>query len=190
MTIRAFLAIDLDSPIRESLENFQRQWIPVLPKMSWVKPHSAHLTVKFLGNVEEAQLEPLRHAVEQAVGPSSVFSLLLEGVGVFPNPRMPRIFWAGVSGEIDQLQILVTLVEQAVVPLGFPPEGKPYHAHLTLARVKTHSREVGMALAITGILGQPHVLGSLSVDCISLYKSELKPTGPVYIQLWEVLLGK
>ena len=189
MSIRTFLAFELNTAVRESLSRFQKQWQSSLPPINWVKPQSIHLTVKFLGDVNHDQLEPLRLAVESVAQKFTPFGLQVNGVGTFPHLRMPRVLWAGISGQVEQLQNVVSLVEDALAPLGFQPESKPFQPHLTLARIKQHSREVGVVLAKSEVFEEPLFFGDLPVDRLCLFKSELKPTGAVYQRLWEVPLG-
>ena len=186
--MRVFLAIELDSETRSALETFQRQLCELLPPINWVKPQSWHLTVKFLGEVEESQLDPIQRAVEKAVSHSSSLSLQIEGFGGFPHLRMPRVLWAGVSGQVDELHLLALHVDESLSALGFPLESKPFRAHLTLARIKDRGREVGVALTKLDIQEKVHFFGNLHVERLCLFKSELRPTGAIYQRLWEVPL--
>ena len=186
--MRVFLAIELDSETRSVLERFQRELQKLLPPINWVKPPSWHLTVKFLGEIEENQVEPIQRTVETAVSHCSSFSLQIEGFGGFPHLRMPRVLWAGVSGQVDELQLLALHVDEALSPLGFPSESKSFRPHLTLARIKDRGREVGVALTKLDLLPHAQFFGNLLVERLCLFKSELKPTGAIYQQLWDVPL--
>ena len=188
--MRVFLAIELDTETRSALETFQRDLHKCLPPINWVRPQSWHLTVKFLGEIEENQLEPIQRAVEKAVSHFSSFSLQIEGFGGFPHLRMPRVLWAGVSGQVDELQLLALQVEEALSPLGFPSESKPFRPHLTLARIKDRAREVGVSLSKSDVLQHVHFFGNLLVERLCLFKSELKPTGAIYQRLWEAPLNR
>ena len=186
--MRVFLAIELDSETRSALEIFQRELRGLLPPVNWVRPQSWHLTVKFLGEVEESQLEPIRGAVETAVSHCPSFSLKIEGFGGFPHLDRPRVLWAGVSGQVEELHLLALHVDETLTPLGFAPESKPFRAHLTLARVKDSAREVGIALSKLKLSESVHFFGNLMVERLCLFKSELKPTGAIYQRLWEIPL--
>ena len=186
--MRVFLAIELDSETRSTLETFQRELQELLPPINWVRPQSWHLTVKFLGEIEESQLEPIQRAVEEAACHGTCFSLRIEGFGGFPHLRMPRVLWAGVSGQVDELHLLALHVDETLSPLGFPSESKPFRAHLTLARIKDRAREVGVALTKSDVLQHVHFFGNIMVERLCLFKSELKPTGAIYQKLWEIPL--
>ena len=186
--MRVFLAIELDSETRSALETFQRQLQELLPSINWVRPQSWHVTVKFLGEIEESQLEPIQQAVKEAVSHYTSFSLRIEGFGGFPHLRMPRVLWAGVSGQVEELHLLALHVDETLSPLGFPLESKPFRAHLTLARIKDRAREVGVELTKSDVLENVPFFGNLTVDRLCLFKSELNPTGANYQRLWDVPL--
>ena len=186
--MRVFLAIELDAETRSALETFQRDLQKWLPPINWVRPQSWHLTVKFLGEIDEKQVEPIQRAVEKAASHCASFSLQIEGFGGFPHLRRPRVLWAGVSGQVDELQLLALHVDEALSPLGFPSESKSFRPHLTLARIKDSAREVGVALTKSGVLENIHFFGDLLVERLCFFKSELKPTGAIYQRLWDVPL--
>jgi 2'-5' RNA ligase len=186
--IRAFWAIELNREIRSALQEFQQGIRNRLPAIGWVNPESLHLTVKFLGEIGEEQLSSIQQAVENGIKHCSPFSLEVEGIGGFPNIKQPRVLWAGVSGQVAELQILASQVEQALIPLGFSSEAKTFHGHLTLARIKQGSREAGIALARSQVLDQHPYFGQLNVHQLCLFRSELKPTGAVYHRLSEIQL--
>jgi len=188
MAIRAFLAVDLPSNVRKSIDIFQQELRPLLPNMKWVNPQSIHLTVKFLGDIQEEHISLLKSAVQKSLAECFSFPLCCEGLGGFPSLNRPRILWAGVSGDVELFHNLVARVEEAVTSLGFPQESKPFHPHFTLARMKGQFREAGMALEKSGLLGTSHGFGTIDVDKISLYQSELHPTGATYHCLWTISL--
>ncbi|MDX1412052.1 MAG: RNA 2',3'-cyclic phosphodiesterase [Nitrospirales bacterium] len=186
--MRVFWAIDLNQQVRSALREFQNRLRNYLPPIGWVRPESLHLTVKFLGEVDEEQLASIQRAVENDIKDFPSFSLQIDNVGGFPNMNQPRVLWAGVSGQIADLQRLVSQVEEALIPLGFPAESKPFRGHLTLARIKQGSREVGRVLARSQALDQHTDFGVLPVHQLCLFRSELKPTGAVYHRLAEIPL--
>lgn len=189
MSTRAFLAVNLTSEVREALSVKQRQFRSEFPPMAWVRPESIHLTLKFLGNIDEVHVESLRQSVAKAIKDLSGFLVEAQGFGVFPHLRMPRIFWVGLT-ETEQLIRLAARLEKAVSDLGFLSEAKSYHPHLTLARIKEHQRIVGQAIGKSEALSEPFSFGYLPVHQICLFKSDLKPTGSIYTQLWALPLSE
>jgi 2'-5' RNA ligase len=200
--IRAFLAIELSQELRAELATVQQELKRrVEPEMkrgtriSWAQPASIHLTVKFLGDMDEQVIDPLRVALERAVGDQSAVTVPLERLGVFPHLHSPRVLWVGPSehwekvAEAKRIAEIHGAIEQACEGLGFLRETRPFSPHLTLARIRVGERNIGVALAKGGVLDRTLSLGALAVESVVLMKSELKPTGSVYTKLWEVRLG-
>ena len=200
--IRAFLAVELSQELRAELATVQQELKHrIEPEMkrdlriSWARPASSHLTLKFLGDMDEQVIDPLRAALEQAIGSQIVVNVPLERLGGFPRPQSPRVLWVGPSenwekgAEAKRVAEIHDAIEQACEGLRFLRETKPFSPHLTLARVKVGERQVGDALAKSGVLDRPLSLGSVAVESVGLIKSELKPTGSVYTKLWEVRLS-
>ena len=200
--IRAFLALELSQDLRSAIASFQGELKRRLQKeaskearISWVQPASMHLTIKFLGDMDEQLVAPLRDAVAKGIGSRPATTVPIERLGAFPRPQGPRVLWVGPSEnwergeEAQRLEAVHRSIEEAGEGFGFTPEAKPFHPHLTLARIKEGERYVGNALARSGMMDGPVVLGSLAVEAVVLMKSDLRPTGSVYTKMWEVKLG-
>ena len=163
-------------------------------RISWVPPAKMHLTIKFLGDMDEQAIDPLYNAIEQAIGNRITVNVPLERLGAFPRPQSPRVLWVGPSEhwergtEAKRMVEVRGAIEEAGESLGFLREAKPFSPHLTLARIKMGERRIGAALAKSGVLDRPLSLGSLAVESVVLMKSELKPAGSVYTRLWEAQL--
>jgi len=184
--IRVFLAVKLSSNIQEKLFALQQQLKGILPPINWVRPESIHLTLKFLGYVEPSFVSPLFSALEPIGEKHAPFSVDVQGLGVFPQVKHPRIFWIGLAGNTQALQDLVFEIDVVLESLGFPPEEKTYHPHLTLARIKRENAKVGSALIQTRALESDQHLGTLNVDGFTLFQSDLDSTGAKYTSLWTV----
>jgi 2'-5' RNA ligase len=197
--IRAFLAVELSQELRAELAVLQQELkCAIEPEMkrdtriSWVQPARIHLTIKFLGGMDEQVVDPLLVAIEQATGSQIAVNVPLERLGAFPRPQSPRVLWVGPSehwelgAEAKRIAEIHGAIEQACESLGFLRETKPFSPHLTLARIKMGERHVGVALAKSEVLDRKISLGSLAVESVVLMKSDLKPTGSVYTKLWEV----
>jgi 2'-5' RNA ligase len=200
--IRAFFAVELSQDLRAKLAILQQELKQRIEpelnrgtRISWVQPASLHLTVKFLGETDEQVIDPLRAAVEQAIGSQMAVNVPLERLGGFPRPQSPRVLWVGPSenweegAEAKRIAEIYATIEQTCENLRFLRETKPFSPHLTVARIKMGERHVGMSLAQSGVLDRPLSLGSLAVESVALMKSELKPTGSVYTRLWSVRLS-
>ena len=184
--LRTFLALELPVSVREAIILSQRKFQAQLPAASWTRPQALHVTLKFLGETPEDLIEILKLSVGETLKKISPFSVDLEGVGVFPTNQAPRILWVGVSTGKSGLQNLATEVEKAVLPFGFPLEKKPFHPHVTLARIKKNYTEFGQKLKQMQILQDSFKFGSIIVHSITLFRSELQPTGSIYTPLWEL----
>jgi 2'-5' RNA ligase len=196
--IRAFLAVELSQELRAELALVQQELKhriePELKRetrISWVQPAKIHLTMKFLGDMDEQVIDLLQTALEQAIGNRTAMNVPLERLGAFPRPHSPRVLWIGPSehwekgAEARRVTEIQGAIEQACEGLSFLRETKPFSPHLTLARIKAGERYVGVALAKGGVLDRPLSLGSLAMESVVLMKSELRPTGSIYTKLWE-----
>jgi 2'-5' RNA ligase len=200
--IRAFLAVELSQELQDKLGTFQQEFkrsiaseIQQDVRISWVQPAKIHLTIKFLGDMDEQVIDPLSGAIAQAIGSQPSVIVPLERLGAFPRPQSPRVLWVGPSenwergAEGKRVTDLHGAIEQACEGLGFLRETKRFSPHVTLARIKAGEHHVGGALVKSGVLDRPLSLGSLAVESVVLMKSELKPTGSVYTTLWDVRLN-
>lgn len=199
--IRAFLAVELGDVLTPQVVQVQQELKQRLGRdlakgvrLAWVQPSLIHLTIKFLGDTDEALIDPLREALAQAVASHQRIQIPLERLGVFPRPEQPRVLWVGAGTAWEQgqgarqLASLHQAVEACCESQGFAPEGRPLSPHLTLARIKEGERLVGQALAKSGVMDRALSLEPLTVGAIALMKSDLRPTGPVYTKLWEAKL--
>jgi 2'-5' RNA ligase len=134
--MRLFTAVTLGSTIEARTLAGLERLRALAPHARWVKVEGVHLTLVFLGDVDEARLPELRAALEP-VGPRHApFVLSVGGGGSFGSPSHPRVLWADVRGATEALKALQADTAAALQPLGFEPEHREYTAHLTLARSK------------------------------------------------------
>jgi 2'-5' RNA ligase len=193
--IRTFIAVELDPILKHAIahvqETLQRELHLLTPavRIQWVRTASIHLTLKFLGDIEESQVGGILQALEHAARDHAPFSADVKGFGVFPDLRAPRVLWMGLSGPTERLVRLVGSIDTALRPLGFPVEQKPYTPHLTLARVKEQSRAIGKALADSGVMRDTMGFGTLPIEAVAFIKSEPTPSGSIYSRLGLIRLG-
>ena len=142
-----------------------------------------HLTLKFLGEIDEARVFQVKKLMEETTASFKTFSLKLRGTGFFPpNPKYPRVLWIGTVSEATLLELQERL-ESGLEGLGFARENRPFHPHLTLGRVKNPS---GLRDVITELeKAKEAEFGEMSVARITLFQSTLKPTGAEYTVLYE-----
>jgi 2'-5' RNA ligase len=147
----------------------------------WTAPESVHLTLQFLGDVAPGDIASITDALRGVCATRSPFELALEGLGVFPNPRRPRVVWVGIVEASGALNALQGAVADVLAPLGFPPEDRPFAPHLTVGRVAREAAGADLArlgeVVTRSAVGR---LGSMQVGAVNLMKSDLRPTGAVY----------
>lgn len=176
MAYRLFVAIELPEAVKDQLVKLR----VVIPGAAWVKPSGYHLTLRFIGDgVEAAQLEALKLALAEVRG--EAFTMSLNGVGRFPpNPKRPaRVLWVGVRAP-PALQALYRQVESAVTGVGFAPEARDFHPHITLARLKSFKPDstADRFLEQHGQFSTPEI----PVTAFVLFSSQLTPQGSIYTQ--------
>ena len=176
--IRAFIAIELPSGITKELEAAQRKLSQRLPEggVRWVKSNSIHLTLHFLSNVAQDRLADIYEGLDQVAAESTPFSLNLAALGCFPSSRRPRVIWLGLGGEIDQLGVVQNKVSRMLLPLGWEKEGRNFHPHLTLGRVKNANNVLDARFP----WGTALVDGHIDVPAVHLIESQLLPSGAEY----------
>jgi 2'-5' RNA ligase len=183
--IRAFIAIELPGELKSMLKDFENKL--KTPKSScakWVDPASIHLTLKFLGNTGPKLLDELKRDVEAEVRKSQPLMLATAETGCFPNTLRPRVYWLGLSGDIDRLLDLQSRIDECASRLGFPRESRPFTAHLTLARLRDDcsvAQRSGFAELVKGARLEPGF--SMRVSAVSLIRSQLRPEGAIYTRL-------
>lgn len=183
-TFRAFIAVDLPETVRLLLAEVQETLKSHRLAIKWVRPQNIHLTLKFLGDTDTAQIAKIIAAMTLAVKDCSGVSLTAKDIGVFPDLKRPRVIWAGLNGQLEILENLQRTLDDHLADLGFAKEARTFNAHLTLGRVKGQIASARMKTAIDeskGFESEP-----FGVDRIILLKSELRPAGAVYTQVHQV----
>jgi RNA 2',3'-cyclic 3'-phosphodiesterase len=183
--IRAFIAVDLDPHVIENICRAMDTLKERIPGIRWLPKTSLHLTVKFLGNIEASQVEPIGKALRHALKAFPRCTINAKGLGVFPDFRRAKILWVGTRG--DRLVQLAATVESALLPLGFPPEKRIFTPHLTIGRWREGDRPPKSLRQ--EIENSSHFeFGACVVEQIVLFESVLKPEGASYNQLTTVQL--
>jgi 2'-5' RNA ligase len=177
--MRCFVAIDIDEAVREDVRRLQetmRQEADLKrSEAKWVEPENMHVTLKFLGEVRDQEIAEVCRIVNETAADHGRFSLEIEGVGTFGRPA--RVVWSGMSGEADLVALQKDL-DGRLAEAGWPSENKEFTAHLTLCRVK--STRAGKVLHGVVARHAAERLGTVFVDSICVYRSDLMSTGPVH----------
>lgn len=172
---RAFIAIDLPASVKDALTAISQELAPRVPERAvrWNGRKAMHLTLRFLGDTEAAKAAEIGKGLETVAVAHAPFTLALDTLGCFPNPRRPRVIWVGLSGRLAALHRVKEAVDEQLAPLGWPPEDRAYHPHLTLGRVRGSER-------IKLPWDTPVVPLEFAVNALNLYESDLRPSGAVY----------
>ena len=153
----------------------------------WVRSEGIHLTLKFLGEVAKDRLDAIGAALAQVAPRHAPLRLEGRGIGTFPERGQPRVIWAGLTGDVEQIAALARSVEEALEPLGFPCENRLFRAHLTLGRFRG-SPQGDWRAPMERSSGAP--FGSFDIDRFALFESRLGPGGAAYIVITRFRLGE
>lgn len=179
-TIRSFIALPITSAIQKSAAGLVHRLSGERDGIKWVPGENLHLTLKFLGDVDNRDVPQVCEVLRRCCSGIQPFNLQFRGAGAFPDPARPRVVYAGIIQGGDSLIELVGRLEPALADLGFKPEPRDYVPHLTLGRTRGGSRrgapEVGDR--IRGESG--YDLGSMLAEKVCLYASFLDKAGPTY----------
>jgi 2'-5' RNA ligase len=175
--IRSFVAVLLPEPLKARIGEAAAPLRERGDAVSWVRTENLHVTMRFLGAVDEATVGTVREALAEAATGLAPFRIVLQGFGGFPTPRAPRVVWVGVTDGGAQLGELHARVEAALARRRIPAEGRPFHPHVTLGRARERRGAGGLAEAL-GAPGAP--LGETLVDALHLVRSDLHPSGARY----------
>ena len=187
--IRCFIAIDLPDDVRDAISEAQARLkrAHVGVKVSWTKINNIHITLQFLGYVEETIIDKIKSALHTVAAQGGPFELSVQGAGAFPREDRPSVIWVGCDDTHGKLKALAHAVQEATQPLGFEPEHREFSAHLTLGRVKDPRPDVALTSAIDSL--KDNVFGALRVEAIHLVESQLHPEGSIYTKLSSHVLG-
>ena len=157
--------------------------------VKWVSRENLHITLKFLGDVDKKEVPAINREAEKVAAQISPFELTIDKLSGFPNPGFPKVIWLGSNSPPDEIFQLQENLESRLENLGFEKENRDYVPHITLGRTKDENEakieQLGSEL-------KSHRLDTnwtVSIDQVTLMKSTLKSSGPVYDPLVQLNLG-
>jgi RNA 2',3'-cyclic 3'-phosphodiesterase len=185
---RTFLAIDPGKALLERVQRLQQELAEFGANVKWVEPANLHLTLLFLGEVDDRDLVAICRAASEATAAIDEFSFTLEGVGCFPNARRPRVLWVGVEQGKEALIALHGAIEDPLLEMGcYRREARPFTPHLTIGRVNSDDGAGELATALAARNGWKG--GEANVREVLVMGSELKSNGPKYTVLGRARLA-
>ncbi len=183
--MRCFVAINLPEDIKSRLQSVQERLSPLV---TWkpVERENLHVTLKFLGEVDDHKLNRIEETLMEVSSAQEPFVMELKGAGAFPNLNYIRVLWIGIDKGSNEIRQLMARIDSKLAGLGFSKE-REYVPHVTIGRVKAIMRRGELAQAIRSL--QELSFGSAEVKSIALMKSTLTSKGPIYNILKELPLG-
>lgn len=177
--MRTFIAVEIPDDVKKIIGNYIDSIRGSFKSIKWVSPENLHLTIKFLGEVKEYDLQSLSDCVAKVSSDFSPFTMGFLSVGFFPSRNNMRVIWIGADGGADNLLGLFHELEDYLEKLGFDRETRAFSPHLTIGRAKRHFR-VKMPENLPDFNAV-----NFDVKSIAIIKSTLTPQGPVYEKLFE-----
>jgi RNA 2',3'-cyclic 3'-phosphodiesterase len=186
-SIRTFVAVKLPGTVLAAIGDVQEQLAVYGFNVRWVTTGNIHLTLKFLGEVHEDELDGIAAVLTEAVHGFAPLRLAAAGVGVFPSVKRARVIWMGLSGQLSEFVSLQRSIEDRLATIGYPREKRPFSGHLTLGRVKGPIAASRLTTAMDAF--RDCASETFEVDRVVLFKSDLRSTGALYTELRQVTLS-
>lgn len=179
-TIRTFIAVPLSPAIESATRKLIKLFKPLDEGIKWVPVDNLHLTLKFLGEVDNVEIPHVCRAIRRVTDSLQPFELRFQGAGGFPEVTRPRVLWAGVEDASGTLVRMVSDLEKELAELGFKPEPRDYRPHLTIGRARSRSHRASDTLLDAIERKSDAELGKMMVDELQLVASFLDKEGPTY----------
>lgn len=183
---RIFVAVELQPALHQAVVDAQRKLEAAGAHLKWIRPANLHFTLRFIGEVPEAQVALAKIATREAATGVGPFTVVLGGLGAFPSLRRPEVIWIGVTDGGESLMALAARVEDRLAHHRFPPDARRFRPHLTLARVRDTRQWGDLVRALTQHADLE--AGSQEVRSVAVLESQLSPAGAVYTRVEEVSL--
>lgn len=181
--IRAFLSIDInEDKLLNEIVGIQRKLDQNTAKMKLVERENIHFTWRFFGDTKIKRIEQIKEKLSEI--DFEPFDIIIGGVGTFPNIRRPRVIWVGVLDNIDEMRGLKNQTDNLLATIGYAKERRIFIPHATIARVRSIHDKAGLQENIQTIENQE--VGKMTVSKISMTKSTLTSSGPIYETLWQI----
>jgi len=187
--MRAFIAIELPQEIKDYLARLQAKLKKSGADIKWVEPQNIHLTLKFLGDIDDYALDKIKTIIDKDACLKNEFSLNLSELGTFPNITAPRVIWVGINEGSETIKQIAESLNKDITAIGIPQEDREFSCHITIGRSKSGLNRLQLMQLLKELSGKPQEenLG-FTVRKITLFKSTLTAAGPVYEILKEANL--
>ena len=182
---RGFIAVDV--PVFSKILEFEKDIRNSGADVKLVEPKNIHITLKFLGDIEEELIGNIEEVIKKSCENINSFNIMLKSSGVFPNYNYIKVVWIGIEN-IENLGKISSSIDEGTSKFGFEKEKRRFSAHLTIGRVKSAKNKERLLQIIKEYSDVE--FGNIDVKFIELKKSELTSKGPIYTTLKEVKLGE
>lgn len=179
--MRTFIAIELPQNIKDLLSRLQTKLKTSSAHIKWVKPENIHLTLKFLGEIDEKKIPGISSALSEIARKTGCFSIKLSSLGAFPGINSARVIWIGIEKGEENVKEIYKAMEENLKKEGFPEEKREFSSHITLGRSKSARNRSSLIKILNSLKDAPlKENAEFPVEKITFLKSTLTPGGPVY----------
>lgn len=176
--LRLFIAVPVIPKLRRKFFNLANQLKTAGADVKWVSEENFHITLKFLGDTPPEKVGLITEALNSTLSGFDSFRIKFNGVGVFPNRKRPKVVWVGLGSAHTQIAAMAQAVENALEPLGFEKESRPFKSHLTIGRIRSTGGTDELMKQLDRL--KDFDGGNMKLEEIHLVRSELTGSGPVY----------
>jgi 2'-5' RNA ligase len=184
--MRIFISVELPDEVKKNITELINELKLTEAGVRWVETKNLHITLKFLGWVDDKKLNDVIDLATRAAGGSGSFKAKFEGIGTFPPGKAPRVIWAGIVEGGDKLERIADALEKHFSGAGYRSEERGFSSHITIGRVKDNRGVDKLKEKMSGF--ERSNFGEMKVDQIAIMRSTLTPHGPVYEIIREVKL--
>ncbi len=186
--MRAFIAIELPQNIKQLISRFQSALEPCQADVKWVSSPNIHLTLKFLGEIDDKTGEAVIETIKTVCTKVSTFIIKTGRLGAFPSLRSPRVIWLGLSAGDEECVSLAEQIESGLSRAGIPKEDREFSSHITIGRVRSQKNLRPLQDKLAKLEEKEELQEGFEVRKVTLFKSTLTPQGPVYEKIYETAL--
>jgi 2'-5' RNA ligase len=187
--MRTFIAIELPQEMRDYLAGIQNKLNASGADVKWVKPCNIHLTLKFLGEIDEKKLGRITEILENVSGNKKTFQIRISTLGAFPKINSPRVIWVGIDKGDNEAKEIAKELEEKIAKIGIPKEDRPFSSHITIGRTRSNLNLENLIQGLKTLENEPGRENlEFAAGKITLFQSTLTPKGPIYEVLREANL--
>ena len=183
--IRTFVAVDISNKIRDAAMRQIVEFSALTKDYNWVYRDHMHVTLNFLGDVDESEVPAVCKLIKETVTDFGSFELSIKGLGCFPKPEKPRVIWLGIDQGDAELKQLQSQLADALETMRFPRDRNDFHPHLTLGRLRRGARWTDSIVDAVGS-GSSVAGGSTVIEQVIIYSSFLDREGPTYTPMSKI----